>query len=366
MKLCGSASQLTRQFNHGLQLSPDGKTLYVSTANDVFAYAYDSNAGSVSGDPRVVVTGMDNTMHKSRTLFLTSGGDLLVSRGSAANADVLAREESSGHCQIRSFDVSKDRTNYTDGQVVGWGLRNSVGLGEHPTNKGVWSVENSVDNLRRQGQDIHNTNPGEELNFHGQAGNYTGQNFGYPMCYTLWDTNNFPNLGSLRTGDNFAVEIAEDTNIAPLSDEQCNANSTRPVLALPAHTAPLDIVFDDKGEYAYVSLHGSWNSDPPVGYSLIRVPFGENGMPKAAGDSKDGFEEIVTSPDLTKCPSQCFRPVGLAWDAKKRLFLASDTTKEIFVVMPKSGEDDGDESAAARLGPSAWLAGALALLAWMV
>lgn len=308
---------------------------------------------------------MDNAMHKSRTLFLTSGGDLLVSRGSAANADVLAREQSSGHCQIRSFDVSKDRTNYTAGTVVGWGLRNSVGVGEHP-NKGIWSVENSVDNLQRQGVDIHNTNPGEELNFHGSVGNYTGENFGYPMCYTLWGTDNFPNLGNLKTGDNFAVEIAEDTNIAPLTDEQCNSNATRPVLPLPAHTAPLDIVFDEKGEYAYVSLHGSWNSDPPVGYSLIRVPF-ENGMPKAARDSKDGFEEIVTSPDLSKCPSQCFRPVGLAWDSKKRLFLASDTTKEIFVVMPKSDDDDGDDGAALGLRPSVWFAAAVvAVGAWIL
>lgn len=325
----------------------------------MYAWAYDAGSGTVSGDPRVVVTGMDNAMHKTRTLLLTSGGDLLVSRGSAANADVRARDRASGHCQIRSFDAGQ-RTNYTAGAVVGWGLRNSVGLAEHPRTRGVWSVENSVDNLARRGTDIHNTNPGEELNFHGAVGNYTADNFGYPMCYTLWDTDGFPDLGGLRTGDNFAVEIAEEENIQPLSDAACNANATRPALALPAHTAPLDIVFDEDGDNAYVSLHGSWNADPPVGYALVRVPFAD-GQPKAPRDSKDGFEEIVKSPDLSKCPSECFRPVGLAWDNKKRLFLASDTTKEIFVVMPKSDDDD-DDSAALAHRPSLLLAAAAGAL----
>lgn len=356
------------QLNHGLQLSPDGKTLYVSTSDAVYAYQYDAPSGSTFGQPRTLVTGMDNDMHKSRTLFLTSAGDLLVSRGSAANADILARDKASGHCQIRSFDTSQ-LTNFTSGRVVGWGLRNSVGVGEHP-NGGIWSVENGVDNLQRQGQDIHNTNPGEELNYHGTVGNYTGNNFGYPLCHTLWDTNSFPSLGGLRTGDNFAVEVAEEERVAAITDDQCNSESERATLPLPPHTAPLDIKFDEKGDYAYISLHGSWNSDPPVGYALVRVPF-ENGRPKASRDSKDGYEEIVKSPDLSKCPRQCFRPVGLAWDKKGRLFLASDTTKEIFVVAKVNGtEGEGDKSAARGRETGWWRVGAAVAVAgvgaWLV
>lgn len=359
-----------------MQLSPDGKTLYVSSANDVYAYAYDAGAGSVTGDARVVVTGMANAMHQTRTLLLTSGGDLLVSRGSAANADVLARNESTGHCQIRSFDASGNSTQFAEGKMVGWGLRNSVGLGEEPTTKGVWSVENSVDNLERRGVDIHNTNPAEELNYHGSVGNYTGYNFGYPMCYTVWDTGHgFPDPGGLKTGDNFAVEVAEDQNVGdqpggeggggpPLSDEQCNADYSSPALALPAHTAPLDVVFDAAGDNAYVSLHGSWNADPPVGYALVQVPF-VDGRPKAAKDATDGFNEILRSPDLSACPRGCFRPVGLAWDANGRLFVASDSTKEVFVVMRvKDGDKEGDGSAAVANSPGIWLAavGVLAAL----
>lgn len=342
-----------------MQLSPDGTTLYVSTSNEVRAYAYDSSSGSVSGDPRIVVTGMDNAMHKTRTLLLTSGGDLLVSRGSAANSDLLAQDEGSGHCQIRSFDPSSS-TNFTSGKLVGWGLRNSVGLGERKgEQKGeIWSVENSADNLARLGVDIHNTNPAEELNYHGAVGNYTGKNFGYPACYTAWDAGIIPDFAQ-GTGDAFAVN-------STTSDAQCNGNDyERARLPLPAHTAPLDIVFDSEG-HAWISLHGSWNADPPVGYALVRVPF-QGGQPSAAYSDQNGFEEIVSSPDLSQCPGKCWRPVGLAWDKQGRLFVASDTTKEIFVVVRKSEDvqEGEDGSAAMKKGPSVWLALA-ALGAWFL
>lgn len=36
--------------------------------------------------------------------------------------------------------------------------------------------------------------------------------------------------------------------------------------------------------------------------------------------------------DLSACPGQCFRPVGLAWDAQNRLFMTSDSTGEIYIL----------------------------------
>lgn len=36
--------------------------------------------------------------------------------------------------------------------------------------------------------------------------------------------------------------------------------------------------------------------------------------------------------DLSACPDQCFRPVGLAWDAQDRLFMTSDSTGEIYIL----------------------------------
>lgn len=37
----------------------------------------------------------------------------------------------------------------------------------------------------------------------------------------------------------------------------------------------------------------------------------------------------MNMPDNTKCPSECLRPVGLAFDGKGRLFVSSDSTGEV-------------------------------------
>jgi glucose/arabinose dehydrogenase len=57
-------------------------------------------------------------------------------------------------------------------------------------------------------------------------------------------------------------------------------------MVLPGHSAPLDILFYGGGSFpdaydgdALVTLHGSWNAEPPVGYKVVRIPFDDDGMP---------------------------------------------------------------------------------------
>ena len=136
-------------------------------------------------------------------------GMLLVSKGSGGNVDSRAQNVSTGVSQIRAFNM----TNATDtpydyavqGRMLGWGLRNSVGVAEEPTTGGIFSVENSVDEMSRDGTDVHQDNPGEELNFHGFLNASTegqGGNYGYPDCFALWDTN-IPNIQDLKVGSQF-------------------------------------------------------------------------------------------------------------------------------------------------------------------
>jgi hypothetical protein len=44
-----------------------------------------------------------------------------------------------------------------------------------------------------------------------------------------------------------------------------------------------------------------------------------------------------------ECPDNCFRPVGLAWDSKDRLFVTSDSTGEIFILERQSGTPTSEE-----------------------
>ena len=126
-----------------------------------------------------------------------------------------------------------------------------------------WSVENSVDNLFRGSLDIHNSNPGEELNFHGypnSTSEYFGDNFGYPGCFAIYDTSNVQNYpGGAQVGLQMTGTALNSPDIGR-SDEQCRDEHTAPRVTFGSHLAPLDIKFKPGGEgsHAYIAFHGSW------------------------------------------------------------------------------------------------------------
>lgn len=197
-KVVVEATNLT----HGLALSRDGNTLYASSAEAAYSWAYNSANSTVSDSSRTLVSGMFTDTHNTRTLLMSQkiNDTLIISRGSSENVDPAAAVISSGQSQIKAFDLSKVPSggyNFAqDGLRLGWGLRNSVGISEHPQTGGIYSVENSVDDLNRTGQDIHQDNPGEELNFHGYLNGTEfapqGSNYGYPQCVAAWDVSEIP------------------------------------------------------------------------------------------------------------------------------------------------------------------------------
>jgi len=332
--------------------------LYASSDDKVFAWTYNPATATVSGNPTTIVRGMTNAGHITRTLLLqpASGSNpayLVVSRGSNDNFDLGCSDSTTGRCQVRRFPLSPappaDGYAWMSGELLAWGLRNAVGLALDPAGTRVWEVENSSDNIRWKGQDVHNDNPAEELNLidlakRGAAngGNY----FGYPSCFTAWS-----NMNGLQTGDQFSFEMETGGgHNATRTDAWCSNtnNVARPTLSFQGHSAPLDIKFytppsnttsalnPQWSGHAFVSFHGSWNRQPPTGYGVVRVPF-SNGLPTAPANSNSGYQFILQAPDLNRCTTACVRPVGLAFDPRGRLFVSSDATGEVFIVGPPNG-----------------------------
>ena len=123
---------------------------------------------STVGDTNTtLVMDMNTDDHTTRTLLMSEKANdiLIISRGSTSNLDMEAEQLSSGHSQVKAFNIGNMTSNAydfdTDGLRLGWGLRNSVGVAEHPVTGGIYTVENSVDQITRDGKDIHEDNPGE-------------------------------------------------------------------------------------------------------------------------------------------------------------------------------------------------------------
>ena len=349
------ADILVSQLNHGLAFSQDGKTLYASSAEAAYSWDYDPASSTIGNTNKTIVSGMNTDDHTTRTLLILQkvNDTIVVSRGSTSNVDPLAETLSSGHSQIKAFsldNITSEGYDFdTDGLRLGWGLRNSVGVSEHPVTGGIYSVENSVDQIMRDGQDIHQDNPGEEMNFHGYLNGTEyaaqGSNYGYPYCFAAWVPSDIPMNSNLTVGSQFAMGDQNST----INDTYC-AEQTPPRLTFQAHMAPLDIKFNDSGNEAWVTYHGSWDRTDPVGYKLSVIPFAD-GEPIAAANNNTATTDVFANANDSVCPGNCFRPVGIAFDGQGRLFVSSDASGEIYVVTKdeaSNGTTTGSSSSSSK------------------
>lgn len=258
--------------NHAVLIN--GEYLYASSATTVYRWPYKAGARTPLGSPQTVITGIPTGGHTSRSLIFDTDGNLLVQVGSGTNVDPNANRAG-----IRKFSLSTIPQDFSTGAWFAWGLRNEVGL--RADEKGnLWGVENGMDELYRAdlGGDIHLGNPGEELNFFGSTGD--GAFYGYPYCFSQY------NLTTVTTpvGTQYAVPqfMGDGVHI----DKWCQntTNVVKPAYQIHPHTAPLDLLFYYGTTFPgvsgnlFISEHGSWNSDPPVGYRVVQVHF-ENGQP---------------------------------------------------------------------------------------
>jgi glucose/arabinose dehydrogenase len=155
--------------NHGIEFSPDGTTLYASSSDSAWSWEYNVSDASVV-NPRLLVGGMGDTTHSTRTLQISPlyPNLLMISRGSDGNIDTTAAYASSGHSQVKVFDlnhVPNGGYDYTqDGGILAYGVRNEVGITSDRSGN-IWGVMNSADQMTRNGTDISKDNPSEELHY---------------------------------------------------------------------------------------------------------------------------------------------------------------------------------------------------------
>lgn len=129
-----SSKTLIKQnnLNHGIYLNDT--TLYASSMTTVWKWTYDPKAVAVGSNKTVVVTGMYNGGHPTRSLIISPNNPslLIISHGSNDNFDFPSGNINIARSNIKVFDMNSVPTggyNYvTGGQTPAYGLRNEVGL----------------------------------------------------------------------------------------------------------------------------------------------------------------------------------------------------------------------------------------------
>ena len=284
---------------HGLAIH--GDYLYVGEVGQVRRIPYRYGELQPSG-PIEAVTAPGSFgrpgNHVTRNIaFAPDGNSFFVSIGSQSNV----AEDPSPAASIQRFNADG-----TGQRTYAAGTRNPIGIHVHPTTGVLWTVVNERDRL------------GDGLVPDYLTAVNDGDFFGWPYAYT--GTFPDPDYGSRRP--------------------DLVARSRVPDLLFKAHSAPIDFAFYDGTQFpaeyrgnAFVTLQGSWNSNQPTGYALVRVPF-ENGKPK-------GYYEMFASGfwfEGTTRARVWGTPSGIAVAKDGSLLVADDTSNAIWRISYPGGQ----------------------------
>jgi glucose/arabinose dehydrogenase len=249
--------------------------------------------GMLLGEPEVFIDDLpDGGQHPNRTFAMGPDGMFYLSIGSSCNS---CDESNPEHATMLRFEADgSGRSIYAEG------LRNTVGFDWHPETAALWGLDMGSD---WRGDD----DPPEEFNLIAE-----GNHYGWPFCFAD------------RQVDPYLPAEPED-----MSREEFCATTEPPALTYQAHASPLDMLFysgeqfpeDYRGD-AIVTLRGSWNRFPAVGYKLVRIRF-EDGQPVA-------FEDFITGFLIDEGRAQFGRPVGMVMANDGSVLFADDTGGVIY------------------------------------
>ncbi len=274
---------------HGLELH-DG-FLYVAEGNRITRLAFDAETGTVSGEPKVIVSDLpDGENHWTKTVRIGPDGAMYVTVGSSCN---VCEEEDERRAAMLRFPITGG-----EGVIFARGLRNAVGFDWQPGTGHLFATDNGRDLL---GDDF----PPCELNLVVEGGDY-----GWPYA----------------NGDSIA-----DPDFGP-GNEARVAASKPPAHGFGPHNAPLGMVFlseEMPGDYsgaALAALHGSWNRTEKDGYKVVSLHWGPDG----SVTERDFLAGFLEDDDVIG------RPVDVAQANSGEIYISDDYSGTIYRVT--SGE----------------------------
>jgi glucose/arabinose dehydrogenase len=308
------ATKLTRPY--GIAFYPPGdkpQWVYVANSDSIVRFPYQDGDLKAPSEPEIIVDNIPSGGHSTRDVaFSPDGKTLFFSVGSGSNVagDIGAEPEGGlddwvktkplgaawgseeGRADVLAFDP--DGRNR---RTVATGLRNCSGMTVQPATGSLWCVVNERDGL------------GDNVPFEFATEVKDGAFYGWPWYYI--GNNEDPRHRGKRP------DLAGKVTI--------------PDVLMQAHSAPLDIVFYDGGNFpaeyqgdAFVTLHGSWNRDARTGYKVVRLTF-KGGKP--TGEYEDFMTGFVASDDAV-----WGRPVGVAVAKDGALIVTEDGSGSIWRV----------------------------------
>jgi glucose/arabinose dehydrogenase/cytochrome c5 len=304
--------------------------LYHSSRTTVYRHKYTPGELVPTGETQTIVAKLPAERdHAQKAFAFDDQGRMLVEVGSPYNVyskpdrqlgakGMDATEFQKTYGGFWRFDANRQNQTQADGVRFSTGHRHALALAWHPVSKQFFMVQMGRDNLNVVDPAHYDALDNAERVSEVMHVINEGSNFGWPYAY----------YDPIKKAHMVAPEFGGDNSkrVEPNPYDQ-------PVVAFPAHWAPLQMVVYTGTQFperyrngAFVSFHGSWNRAPRAqgGYQIAFVPFDEKGMPTGTYETfADGFagkREFVNTGDAR------FRPAGVAVGPDGSLFI-TDTEK---------------------------------------
>ena len=296
--------------------------LYHSSRTALYRYKYIPGELVPSSPLEVVVRDLPaEADHDAKAFAFDDSGGIIVEVGSPYN--VYSRpdrqlgakgfsDEAVAKFQLTyggfwRFDAHQLNQTQADGVRFSTGHRHCLALAWQPASKNFFMVMMGRDNLNIVDPEHYDAldnaeRVAEELHLLKQD-----TNLGWP--YTYWDP---VKQARMRAPEYGGDNHRRDDN--PLFD--------KPLLAFPAHWAPMQLCLYDGAQFPtqyrggmFLAFHGSWNRSPrpQAGYKVVFIPCDTHGMPTGAyEDFATGFPGVDYFTNTSDSPL----PMRPAWRSR--------------------------------------------------
>ena len=324
--------------NFGTEMRIHNGYLYFSSELVVYRQKLDPSKLVPEGKPEVIlVDRFPIRWHNAKSLAFDQEGGMYVTFSAPTNvcedwnstngspANVKGQypcQQLNDFAGIWRFDENKLNQLQTDGKLFATGLRSVVAISWNDGDNSLYAVQHGRDYLYGHAPQYFSpwqnaVLPAEEFMKISQD-----ENYGWPYAY--YDPfKNKKMLAPEYGGDG----VKEASNFAS------------PLMGLPAHWAPNDLLFYKGDQFpsrykkgAFVAFHGSTNRAPypQAGYIVAFVPF-ENGKPIGKWEVfADGFTGKDTVSNMSEA---MYRPMGLAEGPDGSLYIAESKKGKIWRVI---------------------------------
>ncbi|MDA8625940.1 PQQ-dependent sugar dehydrogenase [Flavobacteriaceae bacterium] len=313
--------------------------LYYSSELVVYRQKLDPNNLIPKGKPEVImVDEYPIRWHNAKSLAFDNKGGMYVTFSAPTNAcedlrltagDPNAVVKGEFPCSqlnilggVWRFDENKLEQRQSDGVRFATGLRSIVGITWNKEQDNLYAVNHGRDYLHNHAPDYYSkwensVLPSEEFMLIKKD-----DDFGWP--YTYYD--------HFKSKRMLAPEYGGD-------GKQEAKGYAEPIMGLPAHWAPNDLLFYTGSQFpdrykdgAFIAFHGSTNRGPypQAGYIVAFIPFKEG---RPAGNL-EVFADGFTRTDLVKqMKDSKYRPMGLAQGPDGSLYISESKNGKIWRVI---------------------------------